>query len=80
MKEYIVEINGLEHTMLLEEEDQKRRFPKAKATGNKEAEAIPEHPYQAAADADKNATDDKSETEAKEADKPANKSGTAANK
>ena len=85
MKEYIVEINGLEHTMLLEEEDQKRRFPKAKATGNKEAEAIPEHPYQAAADADKKvaeaeATDDKSETEAKEADKPANKSGTAANK
>ena len=85
MKEYIVEINGLEHTMLLDEEDQKRRFPKAKATGNKEAEAIPEHPYQAAADADKKvaeaeATDDKSETEAKEADKPANKSGTAANK
>ena len=85
MKEYIVEINGLEHTMLLEEEDQKRRFPKAKATGNKEAEAIPEHPYQAAADADKKAaeakaSDDKSETESKEADKPANKSGTAANK
>lgn len=86
MKEYIVEINGLEHTMLLEEEDQKRRFPKAKATGNKEAEAIPQHPYQAAADAAKKAaeakeaTDDKSETEAKEADKPANKSGTAANK
>lgn len=85
MKEYIVEINGLEHTMLLDEEDQKRRFPKAKATRNKEAEAIPEHPYQAAADADKKvaeaeATDDKSETEAKEADKPANKSGTAANK
>ena len=85
MKEYTDTINGLEHTMLLEEEDQKRRFPKAKATGNKEAEAIPEHPYQAAADADKQAaeaeaTDDKSETEAKEADKPANKSGTAANK
>ena len=85
MKEYIVEINGLEHTMLLEEEDQKRRFPKAKATGNKEAEAIPEHPYQAAADAAKKAaeaeaTDDKSETEVKEADKPANKSGTVANK
>ena len=56
MKEYIVEINGLEHTMLLEEEDQKRRFPTAKAS------------------------DDKSETESKEADKPANKSGTAANK
>ena len=85
MKEYIVEINGLEHTMLLEEEDQKRRFPKAKATGNKEAEAIPQHPYQAAADADKKAaeaeaSDDKSETETKEAGKPANKSGTAANK
>ena len=85
MKEYIVNINGLEHTMLLEEEDQKRRFPKAKATGNKEAEAIPQHPYQAAADAAKKAaeaetSDDKSETEAKEADKPANKSGTAANK
>ena len=96
MKEYIVNINGLEHTMLLEEEDQKRRFPKAKATGNKEAEVVPEHPYQAAADAAKKAaeakatddkseteakaTDDKSETEAKEADKPANKSGTAANK
>lgn len=85
MKEYIVNINGLEHTMLLEEEDQKRRFPKAKATGNKKAEAIPQHPYQAAADADKKAAeaeaaDDKSETEAKEADKPANKSGTAANK
>ena len=78
MKEYIVEINGLEHTMLLEEEDQKRRFPKAKATGNKEAEVIPEHPYQAAADADKKAAE--AETEAKEADKPANKSGTAANK
>ena len=78
MKEYIVEINGLEHTMLLEEEDQKRRFPKAKATGNKEAEAIPEHPYQAAADAAKKAAE--AETEAKEADKPANKSGTAANK
>ena len=74
MKEYTVTINGLEHTMLLEEEEQKRRFPKAKATGNKEAEAIPEHPYQAAA------VDDKSETESKEADKPANKSGTAANK
>lgn len=85
MKEYTVTINGLEHTMLLEEEEQKRRFPKAKATGNKEAEAIPEHPYQAAADADKKAAeaeavDDKSETESKEADKPANKSGTAANK
>ena len=85
MKEYIVNIIGLEHTMLLEEEDQKRRFPTAKATGNKEAEAIPQHPYQAAADAAKKAaeakaTDDKSETEAKEADKPANKSGTAANK
>ena len=85
MKEYIVDINGLEHTMLLEEEDQKRRFPKAKATGNKKAEAVPEHPYQAAADAGKSAdeaedTDDKSETESKEADKPANKSGTAANK
>ncbi len=90
MKEYIVNINGLEHTMLLDEEDQKRRFPKAKATGNKKAEAIPQHPYQAAADADKKAaeaeaaeaeaTDDKSETESKEADKPANKSGTAANK
>ena len=83
MKEYTVDINGLEHTMLLEEEDQKRRFPKAKATGNKEAEAIPEH--QAAADEDKQAaeaeaTDDKSETESKEADKPANKSGSAANK
>ena len=85
MKEYIVNINGLEHTMLLEEEDQKRRFPKAKATGNKEAEVVPEHPYQAAADAaekaaEAEASDDKSETEAKEADKPANKSGTAANK
>ena len=85
MKEYIVNINGLEHTMLLEEEDQKRRFPTAKATGNKEAEVVPEHPYQAAADAAKKAaeaeaTDDKSETKAKEADKPANKSGTAANK
>ena len=85
MKEYIVEINGLEHTMLLEEEDQKRRFPTAKATGNKEAEVVPKHPYQAAADAAKKAaeakaTDDKSETESKEADKPANKSGTAANK
>ena len=78
MKEYTVDINGLEHTLLLEEADQKRRFPKAKATGNKEAEAVPEHPYQAAAEAE--ATDDKSETEAKEADKPANKSGTAANK
>ena len=72
MKEYTVTINGLEHTMLLEEEEQKRRFPKAKATVNKEAEAVPEH--QAAADADK------SEAESKEADKPANKSGTAANK
>ena len=85
MKEYIVNINGLEHTMLLEEEDQKRRYPKAKATGNKEAEVVPEHPYQAAAEAAKKAaeaeaSDDKSETEAKEADKPANKSGTAANK
>ena len=85
MKEYIVNNNGLEHTMLLDEEDQKRRFPTAKATGNKKAEVIPEHPYQAAADAAKKAaeakaTDDKSETEAKEADKPANKSGTAANK
>ena len=30
--------------------------------------------------AEAEATDDKSETEAKEADKPANKSGTAANK
>ena len=85
MKEYIVNINGLEHTMLLEEEDQKRRFQTAKATGNKEAEVVPEHPYQAAADAAKKAaeaeaSDDKSETEAKEADKPANKSGTAANK
>ena len=70
MQEYTVTINGLEHTMLLEEEDQKRRFPKAKATGNKEAEAIPQHPYQAAADADKKAaeaeaSDDKSETETK---------------
>ena len=72
MQEYTVTINGLEHTMLLEEEDQKRRFPTAKATGNKEAEVVPEHPYQAAAGADK------SEAEAKEADKPANKSGTAA--
>ena len=85
MKEYIVNINGLEHTMLLDEEDQKRRFPTTKATGNKEAEVVPEHPYQAAADAAKKAaeaeaSDDKSETEAKEADKPANKSGTAANK
>ena len=85
MKEYTVTINGLEHTMLLDEEDQKRRFPTAKATGNKEAEVVPEHPYQAAADAAKKAaeaeaTDDKSETEAKEAGKPANKSGTAANK
>ena len=85
MKEYTVTINGLEHTMLLEEEDQKRRFPTAKATGNKEAEVVPEHPYQAAADAAKKAaeaeaSDDKSETEAKAADKPANKSGTAANK
>ena len=84
MKEYTVEINGLEHTMLLEEEDQKRWFPKAKATGNKEAEAIPEHPYQAADEdkqaAEAEATDDKSEAESKEADKPANKSGTAANK
>ena len=59
MKEYTVDISGIEHTFLLEEEDQKRRVPQAKA--------IPEHPYQAAA-------------EAKEADKPANKSGTAANK
>ena len=50
MKEYTVDINGIEHTFLLEEEDQKRRFPEAKATENKEA------------------------------DKPANKSGTAANK
>ena len=56
MKEYTVTINGLEHTMLLEEEDQKHRVPTAKAT------------------------DDKSEAESKEADKPANKSGTAANK
>ena len=82
MKEYTVTINGLEHTMLLEEEDQKRRFPQAKATGNAKAEAVPEHPYQAAAKkaAEAEATDDKSETEAKEADKPANKSGTAANK
>ena len=79
MKEYTVVINGLEHTMLLEEEDQKRRFPQAKATGNTKAEAIPEHPYQAAA-AKAKADDDTSETESKEADKPANKSGTAANK
>ena len=67
MKEYTVDISGIEHTFLLEEEDQKRRFPQAKATGNTKTEAIPEHPDQAAA-------------EAKEADKPANKSGTAANK
>ena len=70
MQEYTVTINGLEHTMLLEEEDKKRRFPTAKATGNKEAEVAPEHPYQAAADADKKAaeaeaSDDKSETETK---------------
>ena len=73
MKEYTVDISGIEHTFLLEEEDQKRRVPQAKATGN---------PYQAAADeaAKAKADDDASEAEAKEADKPANKSGTAANK
>lgn len=35
MKEYTVEINGIEHALLLEEEDQKARFPDAKPTGNK---------------------------------------------
>ena len=42
MKEYKVTIGGLEHTLLLDEEDQKARFPNAKATGNDKVEVVPE--------------------------------------